>query len=321
MQLTTEIMRERYPLEDVNCNLCGSSKKTEVMNKQGYSIVRCDECGLVFVSPRLPADALAESVYGPGYFDAEKGYGLEDHFGIANKNRSIKNGTERLRWIEKYATRGRLLDVGCAAGFFMLAAKQRGWNVSGIEISDHAAAYAREKFGLDVKTGSFNQKPSEPESFDLVTMLDVIEHLPNPLSGLENARNILKPQGLLFVATPNFDSLPARVLGREWGLVAPEHHFYYFTPGIIEKMLAKAGFKIVARRFPLLGLNDLLLSAGAIRKAGIPIDENKKVAIRQRLRLVRTAARGLLSAIDTSIAAPLFANGKGVIIEVIARKI
>jgi SAM-dependent methyltransferase len=314
-------MAAKQTLETIDCNLCGSANKEPVMEKHGYAIVRCPDCALVFVSPRMPAQSLAENVYGPGYFDAEKGYGLEDHFGKANRLRSMKSGAERLRWIERHTRTGRLLDVGCAGGFFMLAARQRGWKVSGVEISQHAATCAINSYGLDITTGSFSELQPQPDAFDLVTMLDVIEHLPDPMRGLLNAFTTLKPGGSLFVATPNFDSLPARTLGREWGLVEPEHHLFYFTPATLERMVEKAGFKVVEKRFPLLGLNDLLLSAGAIRKAGIPVGEQQKAAVRKHLKLPRAAARAILSAADTAVFAPLFANNKGVIIEIIATKI
>jgi SAM-dependent methyltransferase len=308
-------------LEQINCNLCGGATTRPEMQKHGYDIVRCASCGLVYVNPRMPAATLAGAVYGPGYFDAEKGYGLEDHFSAANRERSVKSGAERLKWIEKHKGKGRLLDVGCAGGFFMLAAKQRGWTPRGFEISEHAAAYARDKLGFDVTVGDFSALEPEPATFDLITMLDVIEHLPDPMQGLRNAAATLAPGGALFIATPNFAGLPARAQGANWGLIEPEHHLYYFTPDTLGKMLEKAGFEIVEWRFPLLGLNDLLLSAGALQKAGIKVTEEQKSTVRKRFRAPRAAARALLSAADSNIFAPLFARNRGVIIEVIAKRL
>lgn len=309
-------------LESVPCSLCGGASHDRIMQKHGYGIVKCAGCGLVFVNPRMPARDLAEQVYGKEYFDAERGYGLADHFSEQNRAHAMRWGRARLEWIERRAAPGRVLDIGCAAGFFLLAARERGWDPRGVEISDHAASYARETLDLDVATGDFSSKQNfvEPESLDLITMLDVIEHFADPLRALENARRALKPGALLFVATPNFHCIPSKILGDKWGLVEPEHHLYYFTPETLDAMLEKAGFRVEARRWPLLGLNDLLLSAGALQKAGVPMTAERKKNLRRLLRGPRDAARKIVGAADESLLAPLFARGRGGVIEVLARK-
>lgn len=306
--------------EHTACNLCGVDHTSHLMTKNGYPVVQCQGCGLVYVNPRIPAKDLAEKVYGAEYFDAERGYGLEDHFSDENRDHALRWGRTRLQWIEGHMRPGSLLDVGCAAGFFLIAAKERGWVPRGIEISQHASDYARTILGLNVATGEFSGMDPEVAQYDLVTILDVIEHLPDPLRGLRNAYQALKPGGFIFVATPNFHSIPARVLGEKWGLIEPDHHLYYFTPETLDAMLHKAGFRTVANRWPLLGLNDLLLSAGTLQKAGVPVTAERKKALRRILRGPRDAARKLLGAADANVLAPLFAKGRGGIIEVLARK-
>jgi SAM-dependent methyltransferase len=313
-------MSAHTDLQSVACNLCDSNSHTRIMHKHGYIIVKCNGCGLVFVNPRMRAEDLAEQVYGEEYFGAERGYGLEDHFSDRSRALAMRWGRERLDWIEQSAKPGRVLDVGCAAGFFLLAAKERGWDPHGMEISDHAASYARETLGLDVATGEFSSVDPEPDSFDLITMLDVIEHFADPLQALRNAHAALRPGGRLFAVTPNFDSLAAKTLGDKWGLVEPEHHLFYFTPQTLDAILEKAGFRVAARRWPLLGLNDLLLSAGALQKAGVPMTADRKKNLRRLVRGPRNAARTLMGAADSRVLAPLFARGRGVIIEVLAEK-
>ena len=291
------------------------------MNKNGFSIVRCAGCGLVYVNPRLPAKILAEQVYGADYFDAAHGYGLADHFSAEERERAMKAANRRLTWLEHHTKPGRLLDVGCAAGYFMLAAKNRRWNVQGVEISEHAAAFARKEFGLDVTVAEFSSFEPEHEAYDLVTLLDVIEHLPDPAGGLRRAHAALKPGGFLFLATPNFASLSARVLGAHWGLLEPDHHFYYFTPRTLDELLNRNGFGVTARRWPLLGITDMIASASTLEKAGIRVTAEQKSNLRQKLRAPRAVIRNLLNTIDLSILTPLFAKNNGVIIEVLAKKI
>ena len=306
--------------EHVPCNLCGADHPEPLMRKHGYDIVKCPGCGLVYVTPRVAAADLADKVYGAEYFDAERGYGLENHFSDENRDHALRWGRARLTWIEKHAAPGSLLDVGCAAGFFLLAARKRGWDVHGVEISSHASAYARDRLGLDVATGEFSSMDPAPGKYDLVTMLDVIEHLPDPLEGLRRAHSTLKSGGHLFVATPNFHCIPSKILGDKWGLVEPEHHLYYFTPQTLEALLSKAGFRTVGHRWPLLGLNDLLLSAGTLQKAGVPVTAERKQALRRFLRGPRDAARRFVGVADANIFAPLFAKGRGGIIEVLCVK-
>lgn len=305
--------------EEALCNLCGRGDAPVIMRKRGYEIRKCG-CGLVYVSPRLAAERLAEEVYGEGYFEAEGGYGIEDYLGGRNAARSLKVARKRLDALEKRARRGRLLDVGCAGGYFLSAAKERGWDARGVEISEFAAAHAREKMGLDVRAGDFCLMEPEPDSYDLITMLDAIEHLQDPARALGNVYESLKRGGYFFAVTPNFEGLPSRVLGENWGLIEPEHHFYYFTQATLGAMLTKAGFEVVEWSYPLLGLGDLLLSAGTLQRAGAPVKESHKSFVRKYLRAPRDAARAAVSALDEAVFAPLFAKGRGVNVEVLARR-
>jgi len=309
-------------LEHVACNLCGSDDTAVLFVKDKYSIRKCTVCGLVYVSPRIPAKALASDVYDEKYFNAERGYGIEDGFGERNEKASVAASHEKLNHIEKFIKPGTLLDVGCAGGWFLLAAKERGWIAEGYEISDFAASYAREKHGFKIATGDFSHAEGVPQgAFDLVAMSDVIEHFPDPMRALSIAAKALKPRGALYVLTPNFDGLPARIQKQHWGLVQPEHHLYYFTPATLRAMLERNGFEIVAVRYRYLGLADLLFSAGALSRAGINISDESKQAFRGKTKGLRDSIRKTINTIDSAIAAPLFRNSAiGVNIEMLAKK-
>ena len=114
-------------VEDIDCVLCGSPEKTRVMEKDGYPIVQCGRCGLVYVSPRIAASRLAGEVYNEGYFSAERGYGIEDHFGAAEKD-ACRQAAADLKIVSRFARPpGALIDVGCAGGHFLKVAGQKGW--------------------------------------------------------------------------------------------------------------------------------------------------------------------------------------------------
>jgi len=303
----------------ISCDMCGSELHKPEFKKDGLAAVRCGDCGLVFVNPQPSPEYLASEVYGEAYFDAEKGYGIEDALGAGGAEQR-RRAEKLFRRLERDMKPGCVLDVGCAAGFMLDAARARGWTTAGSEISDFAARHAREKFRLDVRTGDFTALDFPPDNFDLVLMHDVIEHFTSPKKALLKAREVLKDGGRLVIGTPNYDCAPRRALGPGWGILQPEHHLFYFTPETLRRLLTETGFRLESLEFPLWGLTDLLLSAGSFQKAGIPVDEERKQFVRKHLRGVRDAARAVTSAVDRAVLTPLFRRRAGVAIFAIARK-
>jgi len=281
--------------------------------------VRCSNCGLVYINPRPTGEYLKNTVYGEGYFNADKGYGIEDLLG-KGREEAARRSESLFKEIEMKTKPGAVLDIGCAAGFFLETASRRGWEPHGVEISDYAAKHAREKLSLDVVTGDFITLDLPREKFNLVLMMDVIEHLSSPKKGLLKANAALESGGLLVIETPNYESAPSKTLGVEWGLISPEHHLYYFTPATIKRALEETGFDIVSMAFPRWGLADLLFSAGSLRKAGLPIGDKEKKFVRNRLRGPRDAIRSIANVIDRGLLARLFGDKQGVTIRVIAKK-
>ncbi len=307
------------PLVDTVCDLCGSAAYSSVFEKDGLSGVRCSSCGLIYINPRPADEYLKNEVYNEGYFDAEKGYGIEDVFG-KSRLESLKRADELFAEIEMYGIKGSVLDAGCAAGYFLETARKRGWEPHGIEISDFAARHARENLNLEVLTGDLVRVELPNEKYDLALLMDTIEHLTSPKKGLERIYSALKPGGMLVVETPNYESTPARFLGAEWGLVAPEHHLFYFTPSTLKRLAAETGFHVVSMTFPRWGLTDLLFSAGSLRKAGFPVGDREKQFVRNKLRVPRDAVRATSNIIDRLFFTPLLKKTNGVTIRMIAKK-
>ncbi|MDP3900379.1 MAG: class I SAM-dependent methyltransferase [bacterium] len=225
----------------MKCAVCDQASPKFFMNKNGYDLYRCSGCGLIFVWP-LPKD-FAE-IYSQDYFSgASQGFGYADY--NADKKPMLSAWLKYLALIEKLLpNKGRLLDVGAATGFFMCLAKERGWQVNGVEISDFAARSGR-KAGLEIFTGTLENAPFAEESFDLITMWDVVEHLPQPREFFSRASRLLKKGGVIVINTPDAGSILAGLLGKRWHLIVPPEHLHYFNLNSLSLLLSKTGFKIL----------------------------------------------------------------------------
>jgi SAM-dependent methyltransferase len=146
--------------------------------------------------------------------------------------------------MQPYWQLGRILDVGCFTGKFLSVAKEAGWRASGLEISKEAVEHARSQLGLDVRQDTLLMTDLEPETFDVVTMFDVVEHFQEPLLNLKKVAQLLRPKGILYIETPNFNSIPRYLLGKNWNVFFP-WHFYYFNARTINNTLELAGFRVM----------------------------------------------------------------------------
>jgi SAM-dependent methyltransferase len=198
-------------------------------------IVRCPTCGHMQLQP-MPSDELLSGAYA----DAASDDYVEEATG---QRATARRALER---IELHASRrGALLDLGCWVGFLLAEARDRGWErVLGVEPSDFASEYARERLGLDVIQGELLSAELPPEAFDAIVMGDVIEHLRSPGDALTRIRSLLVPGGVLWLALPDAGSGVARAMGRRWWSVIPTH-VQYFTRGSIARLLERHGYEVV----------------------------------------------------------------------------
>ncbi len=230
-------------LREADCPLCGGARARHLVTARGCEVVRCLNCGLVFVWPQPAADELAGI------------YANEDYH--AEVDEAERRGTfaRRLRRIEELAPeRGRVLDVGCSKGHFLEAAQERGWQAVGVELNPRAVEAAKAR-GLDARLGDLASQAFEPESFHLVTLFDVLEHVPDPRALLAECRRVLRPGGLLVVTTPDVGGLVPRLtwwlfgvaLGA-WGHPTPPGHLVEFSRRTLRQALAAAGFQVIRQR-------------------------------------------------------------------------
>jgi len=233
------------PLEYVRCNLCGADDATRLRSEGELHLVRCRGCGLVYVTPRLTEGAI-QGLYEDHYFGTGSGAGLGYRNYTADQENLLRTFRKRMRWLETYGEPGgRLLDVGCAAGFFMQVGRERGWEVYGVEPAGCMAEFARSHLGLEVFAGKLREADYRPGFFDAVTLWDVLEHMTDPHQELLEVNRVLRPGGLLVVETQNVASWVARALGQRWHHYGNQLHLFHFTPQTITRLLAETGFRLV----------------------------------------------------------------------------
>ena len=195
------------------------------------NIVRCPACSHMQLD-RFPTEAELGAAYGEA---ASEDYVEEE----AGQRETARVALER---IERFAGRGAILDLGCWVGFLLAVARERGWEATGVEPSEFASAYARERLGLDVIRDDLFEADLGGRSFRAVVMGDVIEHLPRPAGALDRMAALLEPGGVAYLALPNAGSRLARRMGARWWSVIPTH-VQYFTRASLFTLLRRRGWE------------------------------------------------------------------------------
>ena len=222
-----------------HCPLCHSSKLKEYWALPGYRLARCSDCSMVW--DPFPQDNLL-SQYSENYFinNNPKG-GYANYFeGMRINSRTFYMRLKRIK--QKLKGTGKLLDLGCALGDCLLEAKKLGWvNPLGLDTSAFACKQCQKR-GLRTLCGTLETVKLSPNTFDLVTSQDVIEHITDPVSELKRIYKIMKPGATLFIVTPEMDGYWLRLLRGWWYHYKPGEHVVYFSQSTIKKALLKAGF-------------------------------------------------------------------------------
>jgi 2-polyprenyl-3-methyl-5-hydroxy-6-metoxy-1,4-benzoquinol methylase len=224
------------------CPLCnGIGAKLVRVEKDG-TLVRCDRCAFMYVSPR-PTEEELKLLYDDEYFEGEDLSRCLDF-----RKPVFQQCLTTLKSLAK--GQGRLLDVGCATGEFVQEAASWGWQAEGIESSRTAAAFARTQKGLPVHNADLESAPFPQNAFDVVTLLDVLEHLLHPREEIRRVHGLLRPGGVVVVRVPNtVFHLPKARLCRALGVndmgMWMRYHLNHFTPGTLRALLHDVGFKVL----------------------------------------------------------------------------
>jgi 2-polyprenyl-3-methyl-5-hydroxy-6-metoxy-1,4-benzoquinol methylase len=235
----------------VPCDFCGQDKPQKRYEKRGFNIVQCANCGMVYTNPRLTGEKITE-LYDADYF---QGHGFDksvNYVADVKDHAQHKSDFTLNDWdldsitqlLGKRSGKPRLLEIGCGTGVFLDKARQHGFEVEGLELSAYAADYVR-KMGIPVRTESIESANDAPNTWDVIVMREVIEHLPHPMESLKTIYSWLKPGGVLFMATGNYDCPERKLRGSDWFYFMPEGHLYYFSNRTMTNYLKKVGFGTV----------------------------------------------------------------------------
>jgi SAM-dependent methyltransferase len=227
------------------CPICAATRQQPVVAQNGLAVSRCLNCGQRFVWP-VPSDAVLAAIYDRGYYRGGHGsVGFSDYAGLLPARRRMFN--RHLDRIEGLVAPGRVLDVGCATGDFLVVAKERGWDAAGVDPSP-----AREQAiaaGVRIVGHTVDDADVAPHSLDVITFWDVLEHLPDPVASLRRAAQLLRPGGVLAATVPNAGSAVARLSGPRWfGYKTAGEHLQFFSAATISRCFETAGFHVEVRR-------------------------------------------------------------------------
>jgi len=219
----------------VRCRACDAEQLSPRYQVNGYQIAECLACSsMVTLASMPPCDASA--YYGYSYYHG----GDYDDYEAAEPN-AKRNFLRFASRLEAIGPSGRLLEIGCAYGFFLDVAAV-AWDVDGIDISREAVAACRARFGSRVQCGDLPDVPLADGQFDWVVAWDTIEHVDRPKDHIRRAFALLKPGAHLALTTGDISSLAARCSGSRWRLLTPPSHLTFFSRRGMRLLLAEAGF-------------------------------------------------------------------------------
>ena len=233
----------RDPEPGGRCAACDRTDARRRYAVNGFAVVEC-RCGLARTV--LPAGFDPSAIYTEGYFQGGHADGYADY--QASREALRSEFRRNLAALTRHVERGRLIEVGCAYGFFLDEAATR-FETAGVEIADHARAACQAR-GLEVARTMTPAWLAARGPFDAAVMLDVIEHLQDPGAVLDALHAAMRPGARLMITTGDFGSALARALGRRWRLMTPPQHLWFFAPATIRALLARHGFRVHAIDHP-----------------------------------------------------------------------
>jgi 2-polyprenyl-3-methyl-5-hydroxy-6-metoxy-1,4-benzoquinol methylase len=249
--------------QHTSCLVCDSSSIYSLEGYEATHLCKCNNCGFVF----------AQAI--PTLEDLEKhydGYSRNDYLSPI----TIKRYNELLDYFEPFRKTGKIIDVGCGIGYFLIEAKKRGWEVHGTEYTDEAIEIC-EKLGINMQKGKLDPSIYPPEIFDVITSFEVLEHINNPQEEIVNFNQILRKGGLVYLTTPNWNSLLRYRLKSAYNVITYPEHLSYYTKKTITRLFGSKGFKKHKVQTTGVSLTRLKTSSGKSDQAFISATSDDEV--------------------------------------------
>lgn len=243
-------------MEYINCNICGiddaellfSKKDKFRISKEDFNVVRCRNCGLIYINPR-PSEEEIVGFYPDTYSWKETPKaeslptkivtGLERSYRFQLLNYEVNK-------VLSYTPQGggKVLDIGCGTGDRLKVFRRKGFDVYGVEVSPQAR-YAREHLNLNVMEGNLLKAGYAGDFFDVITMYNVFEHVHDPRKLLQEIRRVLKAKGYLVVGVPSTDSIQYHLFRKRWSAFDLPRDLFYFNPSLLRRLLEEGGFQVI----------------------------------------------------------------------------
>lgn len=244
--MSLEFLMKKNNWEIPICNLCHSSKQKILWKDITYweyrgifRIVKCLNCDLVFLSPRPKITEISPYYEQENYFGRNISYNTIEYDDKKEKEFAYGKIYDII-FSTKHS--GSILDIGAGTGLFLSKFKDEEWDVKGVELMKDAVKYSKNRFGIKLSLGDFFTAKFSENSFDVVTLNGVLEHLHKPQEALNKIYSLLKKDGLIVFSVPNVTSLGNVIFGKDWFPWQPPRHVYHFSPNTATKMLKNAKF-------------------------------------------------------------------------------
>lgn len=240
-------------LHYTHCPVCGSADIHPLFTVKDYSASReefviwqCRNCTLRFTQDVPDEESIGRYYQSAGYIShTNASRGLINQLYQKVRNYTLNQKANLI--IEQTVKQGRILDLGAGIGAFLNTMKEKGWQITGIEPDEGARQKAKKIFNLQLKeTNALDHLPES--SFDAITLWHVLEHVHNLHSYIERLKNLLKPEGKIFIAVPNYQSLDSSVYKLYWAAYDVPRHLYHFTPKAINILMKEHGLKVISKK-------------------------------------------------------------------------
>lgn len=232
----------RSDWETIACPVCGGANFTQLFEKAGEPFVRCAGCRLTLINPRPPFQRIRagyDAAYSAGY--------------VRKAEKKLWRAQRRVRRLQReYGLRGRWLDIGCSAGFVVKAAADAGFEAFGVDIESDGIAYGRTQLGLGgLACGQLEEQAYPAAHFNVLSVYDVIEHVPDLNAFVHELKRLLAPGGVIDIGTPDIGHwrVPRRL--ERWHEFKPSEHLYYFDRATLGRLLARHALRIDRVRLAL----------------------------------------------------------------------